>query len=304
MQAERWKILYLLIGLACGCTSATPKKPSTPVASVSSPTSVKPELVRPFPRELIFSLVKKWTRGFSGRSGVVCKPLSGAASVAHQADDSFEAASLVKLPILVELGRRLENGSCKLEDQLPFEERHRVGGAGVLKDLPAGQSYSLGQLAEWMITESDNVATDMLLEYLQLDSVEGEMVKLGLKKTTVQRKIYAFEEIDQGRDNLISAGDAATLLSLVGRHKLPSSQWMLDILQKTKRRDLIAAKLPGTLKVAHKTGELTGFLHDAAIVYVDRPYVLVILTAADKPDSEKFIQGLSHQIYSTLSDAH
>jgi beta-lactamase class A len=301
MQAKRWKILYLLVGLACGCAVATPKKPSTPVAPVLTPTSVKPVVVRPFPRELIFSLVKKWTQGFSGRSGVVCGLLTELDPVVHRADDSFEAASLVKLPILVELARRQERGLCKLADGLTFEERHRVGGSGVLKDRPAGQSYRLDQLAEWMIAESDNVATDMLLEYLGLSSIEGEMVRLGLKQTTVQRKVFAFEEIDQGRDNLISAADAATLLRGIATHQLPGSAWMLEVLHKTRRRDLLAAQLPADLKVAHKTGELTGFLHDAAIVYADPPYLLVILSAADKPASEKFIQGLSGDIYRALS---
>lgn len=301
MLAKRRKILYLLSGLACGCAVAPPQVPNTPATVVPSPTSVKPDPVRPFPRELIFSTVKKWTDGFSGTSGVACGPSAHPLEVAHQADLAFEAASLVKLPILVELGRRLEAGQHKSDDRLVFEERFRVGGSGVLKDRQAGGEYTLDQLALWMVTESDNVATDMLLEHLGMAEIEKEMTRLGLSHTTVQRKVFAFEEIERGRDNRISAGDAAILLGRMVQGKLPRSQWMLDILCKTRRRDLICAKLPKDLKVAHKTGELTGFLHDAAVVYTSQPFVLVICTQGEKADSQKFIQGLSQAVYQALA---
>lgn len=301
MLAKRRKILYLLSGLACGCAVAPPQVPNTPATVVPSPTSVKPDPVRPFPRELIFSTVKKWTDGFSGTSGVVCGPPEKPLEVAHQAERAFEAASLVKLPILVELGRRLEAGECKPDDRLTFEERFRVGGSGVLKERQAGGRYTLDELALWMISESDNIATDMLLEYLGLEAIEKEMGRLGFSQTTVRRKVFAFEEIERGLDNRISAGDAARMLAGMATGKLPRSQWMLEILCQTRRRDLICARLPKDLKVAHKTGELTGYLHDAAVVYTKQPFVLVICTEGEKADSEKFIQGLSQGVYQGLA---
>jgi len=306
MLAKRWKILCLLIGLASGCTRvrAPSQEPRAAVTPAPSPTTKKPEPVRPFPQDLIFRTVKKSTEQFSGLSGIVVEPLESAPNsrVEHKPDASFEAASLVKLPILVELAKRFQEGSSKREDTLVFEERHRVGGSGLLKDRPAGQSYSLQQLAEWMIAESDNVATDMLLEYLKMDSIESHMRELGLKQTTVQRKVFAFEEIEQGRDNRISAGDAARLMAMIGRGEVPEHQWMLQILQKTRRRDLIQGQLPKGLKVAHKTGELTGFLHDAAIIYTSRPYVLVVLTQAPAAESQAFIQSVSRDIYGLMEE--
>lgn len=283
---------------------APPQEPRASGTPAKSPTPKKPDPVRPFPRDLIFRAVKKSTEGFSGLSAVVVEPLDsvGEGRVEHRPEASFEAASLVKLPILVELGRRFQEGSCKREDTLVFEERFRVGGSGVLKERPAGQAYSLTQLAEWMIAESDNVATDMLLEFLKMDQIEGHMRQLGLKQVTVQRKVFAFEEIDRGRDNRISAEDAARLMAMIGRGELPEHAWMLEILQKTRRRDLIQAGLPQHLKVAHKTGELTGFLHDAALIYASRPYLLVILTQGEGPDCEEFIQSLSRDVYGLMEE--
>ncbi|MCW5872230.1 MAG: serine hydrolase [Candidatus Eremiobacteraeota bacterium] len=215
-------------------------------------------------------------------------------------DKTFESASLVKLAILVELARRLEAGQCQPEDRLVFEERFRVGGSGHLHKEPSGGRYRLDDLAEWTISESDNVATDMLFDYLELDTLEPAMRTLGMKQMTVRRTIFAFEEIDRGRDNLISADDLANLYGKIARQELPRSEWMLGILQKTHRHDLLQAKLPKDLKVAHKSGELAGFLHDGGILYAERPYILVILTQAEKSDSERFIRGLSGGIYETV----
>ncbi|MFN8606604.1 MAG: serine hydrolase [Vulcanimicrobiota bacterium] len=302
MKRLRWKILYLLSGLALGCAAATSSPPSTPVVSTSSLTpgpasTEQPVPVRPFPQDSILKVINKWRADFPGQSAVACGPLDRPTLVSLNGDQTFEAASLVKLAILVELARRFESGQCRPEDTLVFEERFRVGGSGHLQKEPAGGKYRLDKLGEWAISESDNVATDMLFDYLKLDTLEPAMRDLGLKQMTVQRTIFAFEEIERGHDNLISANDMALLLGKIARQELPGSKWMLEVLGKTHRHDLLQAGLPKGLEVAHKSGELTGFLHDAGILFSQPPYVVVILTRAEKADSESFIRGLSREIY-------
>lgn len=296
----RWKILYLLSALALGCVAATSSPPSTPVSLTPKPVPEQPVLVRPFPRDSIFASTKKWRASFPGTSAVACGPLNNPTLVSLNGEKTFESASLVKLAILVELARRFEAGQCKPEDTLVFEERFRVGGSGHLQKEAAGGKYRLDELAEWTITESDNVATDMLFDYLRLETLEPAVRSLGLKQMTVRRTIFAFEEIDRGRDNLISANDLANLYGKIARKELPRSEWMLGILEKTHRHDLLQGNLPKDLKVAHKSGELTGFLHDGGILYAQEPYILVILTQAEKADSERFIRGLSAAVYSGL----
>lgn len=262
-----------------------------------------PKTVRPLPQESIQAIVQNSTNRFGAASGVVIAGLDGG-RVEHRPDERFEAASLVKLPILVELARRAETGKLKLDDKMKFEERFRAEGSGVLKDRPAGQSYTLEQLAEWMIIESDNTATDMLLDRLTMSEIEAQMHKLGLEHTTVQRTIFDFGAIDRGLDNRISAGDAASLLLRMGRGEMPRSPWMAEILKRTKRKDLLQARLPKTVNVAHKTGELEGVLHDAGLVYVDSPYVIVVMTqGAGRAEAMEFIAGLSSDVYAAVSKA-
>ncbi len=211
----------------------------------------------------------------------------------HQPAQVYESASLVKLPILVELFRRELN----LSEEMVLEDRFRVGGSGTLKDQANGTRWTLEQLAQLMVAESDNIATDMLLERLGLDTLTPAMQKLGLKHTTVERKVFDFAAIDAGRDNRTSAADTALLLEMMAKDKLPGSSAMLKILETTRRRDMLPARLPKGVTVAHKTGELTGVLHDAGIV--DRRYVLVLM-AQGFPDRDAQLKAwadLSGKVY-------
>ncbi len=211
----------------------------------------------------------------------------------------YEAASLVKLPILVELYRRAEAGQLSLDEEMTFEERFRVGGSGEIGQGPAGTRWKLADLGRLMIVKSDNVATDMLLERLGMDSIQRAMKELGLEDTTVQRTIFDFSAIDEGRDNLTSTRDMVRLLALISDNKLPGSQAMRAVLEQQTKNELIPAGLPPGTRVAHKAGELTGLLHDAGIVSTPRgDYILVLL--GEFPDRETGVatwKGVSSRVY-------
>ena len=203
-------------------------------------------------------------------------------------DRSYEAASLIKLPILAEYLAQVGEGRLRGDATMNFEERFRVGGSGKIKHGPVGKGYPLATLAEVMITESDNVATDMLLEKLGLETIEKRARSLGLRHTTVRRKIMDFAAIDKGRDNLTTPADMATLLGLWQNGRLPGSQEALRILNKQKRNDVMTALLPREVAVAHKTGQLTGFLHDAGIVFAPTGgYIMVVMSQGGDADLGK-----------------
>lgn len=270
--------LLLLATLGCG----SPAPVETPLPSPQSPRlpsptpSASPSPVVDLSR--VRKAVEETGRSFPGRAGIVWRHVPSGSEATFGADEPFEAASLVKLPILVELFRRAEAGDLDLQDELVFEEEFRVGGSGVLKDRPAGTRVRMDELARLMIVESDNAATDMLLERLGPDRIEASMKELGLRDTTVRRRVFDFDAIDRGRDNLTSPADMARLLGMIAREELPGSRPMRQILAGQKRRDMIPAGLPPGTSVAHKTGELTGVLHDAGIIAgPGGDYVLVLM---------------------------
>ncbi|HUP11537.1 MAG TPA: serine hydrolase, partial [Niastella sp.] len=70
-----------------------------------------------------------------------------------------------------------------------------------------------------------------------------------------------------------------------------SSKEMIHILLDQHFNDMIPALLPKDVKVAHKTGNITGVLHDSGIVILPdgHQYVLVLLSADIK--DEKAVKG-------------
>ena len=78
-----------------------------------------------------------------------------------------------------------------------------------------------------------------------------------------------------------------------------SSNEMVAILQRQKFNEGIPAGLPKGVPVAHKTGEITRIHHDAAIVFAQRPFILVILVRglAEKKDSAALMADISKSLY-------
>jgi beta-lactamase class A len=76
---------------------------------------------------------------------------------------------------------------------------------------------------------------------------------------------------------------------------------MRAILLAQELNDEIPAGLPPGTPVAHKTGQITGVLHDAAIVYPpgQAPYILVVLTSGipDEKVARALIVDLSRRVY-------
>ena len=82
----------------------------------------------------------------------------------HRADDRFVAASTVKVPLMIELFRRVDAGEMSLEDRIPVRAADRAIGSGVLLHLHDGIVLTLEDLIYLMISISDNTATNMLKE--------------------------------------------------------------------------------------------------------------------------------------------
>ncbi|MCA9790617.1 MAG: serine hydrolase [Candidatus Eremiobacteraeota bacterium] len=299
-----WGGLLLLVG--CGWTK--PDATASPshlrsigvIATPTAPASPSPEDPRSQKLEAVREVLDKAAQDFPGKAALVFYDLELGQTIAVHGDEQFEAASLIKIPILVELYRQIETGELSIDEEMVYEERFRVEGSGLLKDEEAGGKYKLTELARLMVQESDNVATDMLIERLGMDKINQEMGLLGLTHTVLARRIYDFKEIDRGHDNLTTANDVALLFRELGEGRLPGSTAMHQILEGQKRNDMLPAKLPKGTRVAHKTGELLRVLHDAGLIYTDHgSYVLVLLGQGfEHPDEvQKFWADVSAEVH-------
>src|SRR5690606_656261 len=102
----------------------------------------------------------------------------------------FPSASLIKVPILVTLLDDVEQGRMRLDERSTMIARDRVGGSGILKHMRSGSAPSLEDLAWLMITLSDNTATNLLLDKLDIATVGAKMEALGLPESKVHSKTF------------------------------------------------------------------------------------------------------------------
>lgn len=202
-------------------------------------------------------------------------------------DEVFPSASLIKVPVLVEVARLVEFGLLSWESRYAITGAARVGSDGVIGDLSPDLRPTLRDLAHLMITISDNTASNMLLDLVGMEAVNATMRKLGLNATRVGRRFLDFEARRAGRDNWTTAADMALLFSFFCTDLLPGKDIMLRMLLRQNDYSILPAYWGEDIPFAHKTGGLEGILHDAGILYPpgrpQSPLIIAALTA-DQPD--------------------
>ena len=190
------------------------------------------------------------------------------------------SASMIKLVVLAALLDKVAAGEIDLAAQVEVTSSDIVSGTGTVQDDGPG-TYELRELARRMIADSDNTATNVIVDLIGMDVVNEEASKLGLTGTVMARKMMDMVAADQGMRNRMTSDDAATILDLIASGKLVNEQMselaMSFLLQQTINAGLTDA-IPAGVQVAHKTGELIQAEHDGGIVLAAHPYVLVVMT--------------------------
>lgn len=275
--------------------SGTPSVTTSPTpAAVVNSNAERHELL-----ERVREVVEASRAVFPGDTGVCFIDIVSDQKIEFEAEKKFESASLMKLVVIAEVFRRVQIGEMDLDQTLTLKAEQIVGGSGDLKNLEPGTAFPVRVLTEKMITQSDNTATQMLTDYLTKEALGKSTKNLGLTGTTIDRDVYDFAAIDQGRDNYITARDAGLLMEQLAREELPGSKEIHTILERQQRNDMIGSGLAQGVRIAHKTGELNGILHDVGIVYAPRgSYVLVLLSdnVSDKDLAIKEFSRLSQSI--------
>lgn len=245
---------------------------------------------------------------------VAFRTLDGRSQWFLRADEPFHAASTMKVAVLIELYRQVHAGRVKLEDPLTVRnEFHSLVDGSVYKLDPAddsetdlyralGESRTLGQLSELMITVSSNLATNLLMAKLGVDNIRAGVHALGADGMNVRRPLEDSKAFAQGLNNTTTARALLQLLEALaaGRAVDPqASHQMIAVLERQTVNERIPAGLPPATKVAHKTGEITKIRHDAAIVYAPRPFVLVVLTRglSDDKAADALIADIARRLY-------
>jgi beta-lactamase class A len=249
--------------------------------------------------------------------GVAFQDLGGGGELFLNADESFHAASTMKVPVMIEAFRLIDAGHLRLDQGILLVNQFGsiVDGSSYSLDpaddsdstlyAQVGERVAVHELLDRMITRSSNLATNAVIALVGADKANATARTLGATRMQVLRGVEDAKAYEAGRNNTTTARDLAALLAALERGEAASrasTDSMRSILLRQTFNDRIPAGLPRGTRVAHKTGEITAVAHDAAIVYLPGkrdPYVLVVLTRGirDPKVSASLAADISRLVY-------
>lgn len=237
----------------------------------------------------------------AGTYAVACASADESWSVDVNGDKPFVSASIIKLAILGTLLDQAQSGVLSLDDSATVGPSDIVGGTGVIQASGAGGSYTYRQLAACMIQDSDNIATNLIIDAVGMPAVNEYARGIGLAETVLNRRMMDFST---DVENYTSANDVARMLQLIYQGKLVSpdaSEFALDLLKGQHDGAGLLEGLPAGSVFAHKTGTLDGVFNDGGIVLASNPYVMVVLSSdAERSQAQDCMADVAQKADSTI----
>jgi len=249
------------------------------------------------------STINDVDHNLDGVLGVALLDLTNGQKLLLHADEVFPQASSIKIAVLAELYHQAQSGKLKLTDLYTVESSDRVPDSDIMGGLTPGVTrITLRDLATMMIAVSDNSATNVLIDRLGMDNVNGLMDSLGLTHTRLRRKMMDLKAAGEGRENVSTPREMMTLLQDLYRGKVLNKEMTDDFFKclSTHKDSFIPRDLPEGLKIANKPGELEGVRNDSGVVFIaNRPYVIGVMTTylRRERDGEEAISRISLAAY-------
>lgn len=220
------------------------------------------------------------------------------------ANETYPAASIIKIPVLIEMFREIDKGKFKLNDTMILEDYYRASGSGKLQYSQGGRALTMDYLARIMIENSDNSSTNMIIAKMGgMPDVNREMKKWGLKTTHLNNWLPDLEGT-----NITTSKEIAQMLYNLDKTNMVSEEskkHIADYLSHVKNNRLLQAGLPSNAILLHKTGDIGYMLGDSGIVKTPsgRKYIVSILAKRpyNNQQGKKFIVEASKTIYNHLA---
>jgi beta-lactamase class A len=237
-------------------------------------------------------------KAHKGKVAIAVKHLGSGETYFLNADEVMPTASLIKLPVMIEVYQQVSEGKIKLSDPITLRESDKVAGSGVLTEhFSAGATFPLQDAVRLMIVFSDNTATNLVLDKIGIDSTAKRMEAWGWPNTKINAKVFkgsttsVFPERSKKYGlGSTTAREMVEILEKLHDGKLVSAdacKAMIEHLKNCDDRDKITRFLPPKTVVAHKTGSVSDARTDAGILYLPGggAVALCVLTADNEDKS-------------------
>ncbi len=272
-----------------------------------------------FPRQKLDAMASR----FGGRIGFYARNLADGAEYSWNGNQRFPPASVIKLPVMIELYRQAAAGSLDLDAKEPLPHDVSTHGSGVLKRRDGPIALTLREYCRLMMVHSDNMATDLVMRKVGLEAVNRFLGDLGLENTRASMDLGRWHYLivglrdapisrendarileqmraglyddglgysDSLANNVCGPRDIGSLLASLYRGELASrhdTDEMLDLMRTSTHKRTIAKYVKEGIRIANKYGGSRRIAADAGIVELPNGAVAIAAFALAKDPSER-----------------
>ncbi|HEV2115321.1 MAG TPA: serine hydrolase [Terriglobales bacterium] len=285
--------------------------------------------------------LNKMAGRFHGKVALYAINMKTGETVALSADEPVQTASVIKLPIMVEVFAQVAAGKRSLDDPLVLTKENQVPGSGILGALQPGLRLTLYDTVVLMMDLSDNTATNMVIDHVGIPAINGRIRAMGLKDTYLYKKVFKPAEgpmpPDQQKFGLgkTTAREMAEVMESIegcaagAKPPAPApANWngvndpglcrqMIEIMRNQQYRNMIPHYLETIdtsdqgSAIADKVGELDDVRNDVAVVYSKAGSIVISAFTYDNKDqtwiaeneAELLIARMARLIVNTWSPA-
>lgn len=232
---------------------------------------------------------------------------SGQVLYSYSPELPLVSASTIKTPLMLALLEKVR------QKKLTLMQPVTVPRMAILPDtmvFELGQEqYPLWELIYWMIVESDNTATNVLMDLIGMEEVNRYCATtLGCQHTTLQRKMLDFDAITQGRNNYTSARDMEQIYRHIYRRDILTPElcdWAMGVLLRQRSTSQFLRYIADDIRLAHKTGGLDHLNHDCGLFLLPNAHYYLGVFLWDTADigGDKVLVGrIAKAIYDTYKE--
>jgi beta-lactamase class A len=242
---------------------------------------------------------------YNGVAGLYVWDLEEDSGYGIRPDEQFFAASTIKIPIMVAVYRKVDEGELEFSQHIEIKEEDWAAGAGWLQWEKAGTRQTVGDLLILMMTQSDNVAANALVRTVGgADHVNEVARSMGAEDTLLYQKVSSERGVVPALDNRSTPRDMATMMKQIAEGEAASQKscgYMIDLMHENGLDWWLDEGLPPGVDAANKAGWLYRVYDEVGIVENDdRRYAIAILSKhgeAEVQQGQDLIKNLSSAVW-------
>lgn len=240
--------------------------------------------------------LSKLIDGHKGKVAIGVKHLVNGETYYHNADTVMSTASLIKVAVMIEAYQQADAGKFKLTDMVTLRDQDKVPGSGILtRHFSEGATFSIRDAIRLMMAQSDNTATNLVLDRVGIQAVNERMKAWGFPETRINAKVFRRDTsvaLERSKKYGLGSTTAREMVGLLeelqagSRNRPAIKQTLLNHLLANDDKDKFTRLLPEGTKVAHKDGSLSDARTDAGIIHTPTgPVVVCVLTNRNEDHS-------------------